>query len=149
MRMIQVDPATKEIRRPVSRLGLLILTASEFINPAESLCSNIPAQMASCFQSGAIVYEDFLHRNFDGSFNSTNPLAQIYLSSKSGNESYINKEMLQQPDKDKFLEAMVSEVGSMPKDKIWELVPHDEMVRHYNKQRKEGVSIDRQKIMMI
>jgi len=37
IRMSQVDLTTKEIRHPASRIGLLILTASAFISPAESL----------------------------------------------------------------------------------------------------------------
>ena len=85
MRMSQVDPATKEIHRPASHLGLLILTALALISPAESLSSNIPAQMASCFQYRSIAYDDFFDRSFDGSSNSTNPFAQIYLTSKSDN----------------------------------------------------------------
>ena len=40
------------------------------------------------------TYDDFLEANFDGTQNSTSPLAQIYLSVKADNEVYTFKEML-------------------------------------------------------
>ena len=87
--------------------------------------------------------------NFDGTPNAMSPLAQIYTTSKSNNEVYNIKEMLQQPDKDKFIEAMNQEVSSMFKEGIWTLVPKKEMLDYYAKEREKGVNIRRQQLMMI
>ena len=57
-----------------------------------------------------VEYGDFLERNVDWIYNSTPPLAQIYLVSKANNESYILKKMIQQPRRDKFLNLMEKEV---------------------------------------
>ena len=53
-----------------------------------------------------IEYEDYLDRNFDGTRNSTHPLAQVYITSKANNEVYTLKEMLKEPDRLEFLKAM-------------------------------------------
>lgn len=104
--MIPIDPATKEIRIFASHYGLIIVTVSAFISPASSLYSNIPNHMVSCFKSRAISYKKFLNRNVDCSSNSTNPLAQIYLATKSDNKTYTVKDMILQPDKEQFLETI-------------------------------------------
>ena len=140
---------SSRVSRAPSRLGLLILATSAFITPTAGLCSSATTCTASCFQSRAIAYEDFLERNFDGSSNTSNPLAQIYMTSQSNNENYTIKEMLGQPDKAEFLKAMEIEVSSMFRDEIWKLVPRTEMLQHYAAQRKAGISIHREQIMMI
>ena len=91
-RMSQRDPKSKELRHKKS-YGLLILTASVFITPAASILDTSSTHIATCFQTKAIEYKDYLSRNFDGTPNSTHPLAQIYLTSKSNNETYTIKEM--------------------------------------------------------
>ena len=57
--------------------------------------------------------------------------------------------MLQQPDKDKFVEAMNEEVSSIFKEGIWTLVPKKEMLDYYRKEREKGTNIKRQHLMMI
>ena len=76
-------------------------------------------------------------------------MAQIYLTFKSNNETYTIKETLQPPDKEEFLKAMEKETASMIQEKIWEMVPRSEMIRHYDDQRRNGKEINRQQIMTI
>ena len=92
-----------------------------------------------CCQTKIIEYKDFLETNFDGSSNQLSPLAQIYLTSQSNNETYNLKEMLQQPDKDECVETMKKEVGSLFKEVIWKKVPKQEMREHYRLQRTKGL----------
>ena len=70
---------------------------------ATNIITTLPKTTATCFLSRKIEYNDFLDRNFDGSLNHTNPLAHIYLSTLSNNETYTLKAMLQQPDKEQFI----------------------------------------------
>ena len=107
------------------------------------------AYYASCFQSRVIGYNDFLERNFDGSANQTSPLAQIYLSSQSNNETYTLKETVKRPDKDKFIEAMEIKVAAMFRGNIWKAVPKSVMTEHYRKERASGLDMKRHQIMMI
>lgn len=51
--------------------------------------------------------------NFDNTANRLSPMAQVYITSKVNNEAYNLKDMLQQPDRDKFIKAMEAEVASM------------------------------------
>ena len=41
-----------------------------------------------CYQTRIIEYKDFLETIFDGSSNQLSPFAQIYLTSRSNNETY-------------------------------------------------------------
>jgi len=93
-RMSQHDPKSKGLRHKKA-YGLIILVASAFISPVASILDAFSTSIATCFQTKAIEYEDYLSRNFDGTPNSTHPLAQIYLTSKSNNKTYTIKEMLQ------------------------------------------------------
>ena len=68
------------------------------------------SQSHHCYQSHTILYQDFLKDNFDGTPNYLNPIAQIYASSKSGNEVYNLQEMMQEADQDKFLITMHDKV---------------------------------------
>ena len=111
--------------------------------------TTISASVVHCFQSRAIAYSDFLEQNLDGTHNNMNPIAQIYLSSKSNNEVYTLREMLQQPDRDKFVDAMREEVHSMFKQEIWKSVPKAQILQHYQQQREGGTEIRRHQIMMI
>ena len=104
---------------------------------------------AKCYQARAVEYKDFLETNFDGTSNNTSPFAQIYMTSQANNETYTLKEMLQQPDRDDFMEAMRKEVDSLFKEEIWAIVPRQQMKDHYATQRKLGKDIKREQIMMI
>ena len=125
--------------------GLMVLALSAFA----AIPTTATAYSTSCFQSRVIGYNDFLETNFDGSANQTSPLAQIYLSSQSNNETYTLKEMVKQPDRDKFIEAMELEVASMFKENIWLAVPKRVMTEHYRKERASGLDVKRHQIMMI
>ena len=116
-----------------------LLTQSVFITEAAT----------SCFQTNTIRYKEFLDECFDGSSNSHHPMANIYLSTKSNNEVYTLKEMLRQPDKDQFVEAMRLEVKSLFAQKIWETVSKTTMYEHYKKLEKQGKPVKRHQIMMI
>ena len=65
------------------------------------------------------------------------------------NEMYTLKEMLQQPDRKHFEQAMYEEVTAMFKDSIWERVSKSSMYDYYNIMRKRGFDIKRQQMMMI
>ena len=147
-RMSQRDPKSKELR-PSRAFGLLILAASTCITPVSAAIHASSQRISHCYQTRAIQYEDYLDRNFDGTANSTHPLAQVYITSKSNNETYTIKEMLKEPDKDEFLKAMNDEVASLFKKRIWKMVPRSEMKHHYNEMRMKGKDISREQIMMI
>ena len=122
--MSAIDPKTKEILNATKRVGSLILAVAAFvINETPATISNTANIAANCFQSRMIEYEDYLDRNFDGTRNSTHPLAQVYITSKANNEVYTLKEMLKEPDRIEFLKAMKSEVSSLFDEQIWKLVP--------------------------
>ena len=145
-RMSAIDPNSREIPIANRPLGFLILAASAFISRGIGDTAN---NISHCYQSRVIEYEDYLDNNFDGTRNSTNPLAQIYMTSKANNEVYTLKEMLKQPDRMEFLKAMKEEVQSLFDEQIWKLVPRDEMTQYYDSQRSEGKTIQREQIMMI
>merc|ERR1711944_286381 len=105
----------------------MVMASTAFI-PSTEATDTIPSR---CFQTKSRQYQDFLQNNFDGTTNSSSPLAQIYMSSKANNEVYTLKEMLMQPDKELFMEAMEKEVSSMFQHKIWKTVPKKEMLQHY------------------
>ena len=90
--------------------GLMVLALSSFV-------STCPQKLANCYQARKIAYADFLDANFDGSQNSTSPLAQIYSSTKSNNEVFTLKEMLAEPDREEFMKAMEEEVESIFREK--------------------------------
>ena len=125
----QTDPHNKllSIHKPHA---LMILALTAFTTPiigavhigkqAGATAMDIGAK---CYQARAVEYKDFLETNFDGTSNNTSPFAQIYMTSQANNETYTLKEMLQQPDRDDFMEAMRKEVDSLFKEEIWAIVP--------------------------
>ena len=149
-RMSAIDKQSKEISQnslqTTRPLGFLILAASIFMTKGMDMQQDT---LAHCYQTRMIDYHDFLESNYDGTRNATNPLAQIYLTSKANNEVYTLKEMLAQPDRNEFLKAMKEEVQSLFDEKIWKLVQREEMTRHYNRQREKGITVNREQIMMI
>ena len=94
-------------------------------------------------------YRDHLDHNLDGSPNRIGPLAQAYLASATNNEVYTLKQMLQQPDRDLFIQAMQKEVESMFAAGIMRRVPKQEMFDHLRRQREQGIDMKRPQIMMI
>lgn len=130
-------------------LAMLILILTAFTTPLTEIMQVGVQQGATCFQSRVMEYHDFLETNFDGTANNISPMAQIYMTTKANKETYNLKEMMQEPDKEKFIEAMNKEVTSLFKEKIWIKVPRQEMKNHYAKQRADGLKIKREQIMMI
>ena len=104
---------------------------------------------SNCLKTRMLRYHDYLERNYDGTSNHTSPLVQAYLSSQSNNEVYTLKQMLQQPDREQFVTAMKKEVDSMFSEGIWRRVPKQEMLDHFERQKKQGLSVKRPQIMMI
>ena len=54
-------------------------------------------------------------------------LHHVFSVAKEANESYIFKEMLQQDDRNQFVEAMTKEIGDHKKRKHWEIIPRPQM----------------------
>ena len=73
----------------------------------------------------------------------------IYQSFLANNETYTLKEILKEPEREKFVETMRGEVESMFSEGIWETVPKSRMLDHYMSKRKAGFDVKRHKIMMI
>ena len=76
-------------------------------------------------------YDDYLDLNFDGTQNSMSILGQIYLSGKINNEIYTLKEILQQPNRTHFEQAMREEVQAMFDNNIWGKVSGKFMREYY------------------
>ena len=85
------------------------MALTTFVRSTEAIANHT----VKSFQAKVTEYNDFLQNNFDGTTNYTSPMAQIYLSSKSNNEVFTLKEILQEPDKEHFIAAMEEEVASM------------------------------------
>ena len=66
------------------------------------------------------------------------PLAHVYQSTLFNNKTFTLKEMIRQPDKDKFIEAMHEEVTSMFREDIWEMAPKHKMLEHYKKKKRRA-----------
>ena len=143
------DPKNKSLAflRPKA---LMIMALTAFASSTSSIAnSSIASASVHCYQTRVMQYNDFLETNFDGSINQLNPLAQIYQTSLSSNEVYNLKEMMQEPDRERFEVAMHKEVSSMFEESIWKQVPRKEMRDYYAKQRSNGIDINREQIMMI
>ena len=56
-------------------------------------------------------------------------LYHVFSVAKEANESYTFKEMLQQDDRNQFLEATKKEIGDHTKCKHWEIVTRSQMPR--------------------
>jgi hypothetical protein len=115
-------------------LGLLTLALSISIQPIQQLLDHT----THCFQTRMMHYHDHLDQYFDSTTNSSNPIMQVYITSKCNNEVFTLAEMLRQPDKASFIVAMEEEVQSLFDQKIWETVPKREMVKHYDQLRAKG-----------
>ena len=129
----QSPPSGKELQPRPRVYGMLVLAASAFVSPAASIVHTAFDCLLHCCHNRSIEYEDFLDRNFDGERNITSPFVQVYLSSKSNNETYTIKEMIQNSDNTEFLKLMEAEVSYMFRDKIWEMVLREDMINHYHR----------------
>ena len=141
------------LRRSPRIAALPLRSASNYIAIAMSAITTVGSLAVDYtknqMQSTVTDYHDYLQRNIDGTPNQIGPLAQAYLSSTNNNETYTLKQMLQQPDRDQFVEAMKKEVASMFAAGIWRRVPKQEMFDHLKQQREQGVNAKRPQIMMI
>ena len=66
-----------------------------------------------------------VNKNFDNKCNDM--LYHVFSVVKEANESYTFKEMLQQDDRNQFVEAMTKDIGDHTKRKHWEIVPRSQM----------------------
>ena len=73
---------------------------------ATALHTTIASGISDVYSHHLECYDNYLDLNFDGTQKSTSILGQIYLSGKANNEVYTLKEMIQQPDRKHFDEAM-------------------------------------------
>ena len=127
-----------------------MMMAFGFISSSTSQAIYSAFETTSHFlQSGRTEYEEFLDQSLIHTPTNSTPLAQIYSTTKTNNEVYNLTEILKQPDKDNFVKAMHKEVASMFEDNIWKIVPRSEMLEHYATERRKGVTIKRQQLMMI
>ena len=149
MLLKESDSSSKDISRMKKAYGLMVLALSTFAQNPSSSTQQAVNNISHCYQSRVIEYEDFLDKNFDGSNNKTSPLAQIYMTSRENNECYSLKEMLKQPDRNLFMEAMNKEVKSMFEEEIWKLVPKRDMIDYFKGERNKGKEIQRERIMTI
>lgn len=94
-------------------------------------------------------YDDYLDLNYDGTSNSMNIMGQMYLSGKMNNEIYTLKEMLQQPNRNEFENAMYDKVKAMFQNEIWEKVSRQLMNNYYSKLRHQSQDPKCKQIMMI
>ena len=61
-------------------------------------------------------------------YNTCNDMIyHVFSVAKEANESYTFKEMLQQDDRNQFVEAMTKDIGDHTKRKHWEIVPISHM----------------------
>ena len=77
-------------------------------------------------QSAAYQFQE-VDENFDNTCNDM--LYHVFSVGKEANESYTFKEMLQQDDRNQFVEAMTKEIGYQKKSKHWEIVLRYQMPR--------------------
>ena len=66
-----------------------------------------------------------VNKNFDNTCNDM--LYHVFSVTKEANESYTFKEILQQDDRNQFVEAITKEIGDYTKRKHWEIVPRSQM----------------------
>ena len=130
---------------PSFKYNFIALAMSAIVAPISPVVDIATSRIHSTITD----YHDYLNRNLDGSPNQIGPLAQAYLSSTNDNEVYTLKQMLQQPDRDRFVEAMQKEVTSMFESGIFRRVPKQEMFDHLRRQREKGLDAKRPQIMMI
>lgn len=92
----------------------LTATGSIFETPAcASLFSNVLHQT------------HLINQHFDGTLNYISPLA--FTADSSDNDTYTFKQMLQQPDKNEFILAMMKEVQDHENRSHWHLVPRSSL----------------------
>ena len=75
-------------------------------------------------QSTAYQFEQ-ANENFDSTCN--NILHHVYYAAKEANESYTFKEMLNQEDRESFVEAIQKEIDDHTKREHWEIILRSEM----------------------
>ena len=75
----------------------------------------------SSMYSKFVYHTHLINEHFDGTLNYINPMA--YAADISDNETYTFKEMLQQPDKNDFILAMMKEIQDHEKREHWHLFP--------------------------
>ena len=85
--------------------------------------------MESALTTAQSVENQFqaLNENFDNKCNDM--IYHVFSVAKEANESYTFKEMLQQDDRNQFIEEMTKDIGDHTKRKHYEIVPRSQMPR--------------------
>lgn len=79
----QTDPKNKSLAFLRAK-AMMILDLTAFTSSTTRMIDS----SVHCYQTKIIEYKDFLETIFDGSTNHLSPFAQIYLTSRSNNETY-------------------------------------------------------------
>ena len=97
-----------------SVLTTLFCFGSMLISPKSTMKSALTTAQSAAHQFQAVK------ENFDNTCNDM--LYHVFSVAKETNESYTFKEMLQQEDRDQFIEAMRKDIGDHTKREHWEIV---------------------------
>ena len=90
-----------------------------FTSPKSTIKSALTTAQSAAHQFQAV------NQKFDTTCNDM--LHHVFSVSKEANESYTLKEMLQQNDRNQFVETMTKDIGDHTKRKYWEIVPRSQM----------------------
>jgi len=104
------------MHKPPDRLNLFTK-----ICMVTSICIGLHSSyIPTSFTTKAMNHLERINKIFDGTINETHPLALA--TSLSDNETYTFREMLQQPDREQFMEAMIKEIRTHEENDHWEVV---------------------------
>ena len=88
-----------------------------YYNSIRTLVTNgTPHLDDSCFRK-EIHAQSMINLNMDGTYNDFNPMS--FAASKSDNDTYMFHEMLRQPDKEDFVNAMIKELADHTSHQHW------------------------------
>ena len=118
--MITKNSCTKAtLRRSV--LTTLFCFGAILASPKSTMKSALTTAQPAAHQFQAV------NENFDNTCNDM--LYHVFSVAKEANESYTFKEMLQQDDRNQFVESTTKEIGDHTKRKHLEIVPRSQMPR--------------------
>ena len=80
---------------------------------------SLSSDKISLYATKVVQQTHLINQHFDGTLNYINPLA--YYTENSENESYTFKQMLQQDDKNEFIQAMLKEIQDHETREHWHL----------------------------
>ena len=121
--VLRISPiiAAQKATSIISVLTTLFCFGAILISPKSTMKSALTNAQSAAYQFQAV------NENFDNTCNDI--LHHVFSVGKEANESYTFKGMLQQEDRDQFIEAMTKEIGDHTKRKLWEIVLRSQMPR--------------------